>query len=157
MFHYGGVVATAIQRLKFSKASYLCAVFGPFLREHLDAFPEIELVIPVPLHPKRLVERGYNQAALLARSTTQGTRLPVEYDALKRIRKTFHQATLSRQERYANVENAFEATPRLVKGKSILLIDDVMTTGATVSACADALLFAEAQEVNVLTLARTLD
>lgn len=114
------------------------------------------LILPVPLHPDREAERGFNQAALLGEALSHRLQLPFVENVLGRIAHTErHRAGMDAKARRQSVERAFiVSNPRLIVGESILLIDDVCTTGATVSACADALFAANAREVLVLTLAR---
>jgi ComF family protein len=113
-------------------------------------------IVPVPLHPERMRERGFNQAAALAAALARSTGLPLDEWSLVRIlHTTRHRAGMDASARRESVQGAFEARrPRLIKGERILLVDDVFTTGATVSACASALKAAGAQEVFVLTVAR---
>ncbi|MEW6034100.1 MAG: phosphoribosyltransferase family protein [Chloroflexota bacterium] len=109
----------------------------------------------VPLHPRRLRERGYNQSSLLARGLGQATGLPVDKGTLLRLRDTPPQArTASAEERLQNVVGAFSCRDRLLQGKRVLLIDDVCTSGATLDACATALKRMGASSVWGLTLAR---
>jgi competence protein ComFC len=123
------------------------------LRAPLDA---AALAVPVPLHPRRERERGFNQAALLARALCARTGLPCDEWSLARTAHTEqHRAGMDRQARRETVRGAFRvARPRLVEGQRVLLVDDVFTTGATASACASALLASGAREVFVLTVAR---
>lgn len=113
------------------------------------------MIIPVPLSRLRLAERGYNQAAMLAFPFSLLLEKKYQPSALKKIVETRTQVGLNIAERNTNMKNAFKANPDIVSGKSILLIDDVMTTGVTLNECARALLEARATEVNALTLART--
>jgi ComF family protein len=114
-----------------------------------------DMVIPVPLHPKRLRKRGFNQSLRLAR--TIFPHIPLGIDILARTLNTKPQTGLSMKERPWNVRNAFEVASPLLEGmKTILLVDDVYTTGATVRACAKALKKAGAKEVHVFTVARTV-
>lgn len=106
---------------------------------------------PVPTHPERQRERGYNQAALLARAVCGHTGLPLWEDALTRTRHGTSQITRSREERLAALTGAFTADGARVAGKRVLLIDDVLTTGATAVSCAQALLDAGAERVCLLT------
>lgn len=133
--------------------------YGNWLfRAALDLFEDCDLVIPVPLHRWRLWKRRYNQAALLAYAAAKLANKPVWPLALKRTRHTPPQASLGKKQRFHNVKDAFEVPlswKQDLKGKKILLIDDVLTTGATVSACAKALLEAGADQVFVATLSRT--
>jgi ComF family protein len=114
------------------------------------------LIVPVPLHPQRARERGFNQAAELGRALSGLTGLPLDDESLRRATHTErHRALMDERARRESVSDAFYvARPRLIEGESVLLIDDVFTTGATVSACAAALRSAGARRVYVLTLAR---
>jgi ComF family protein len=116
-----------------------------------------DVIVPVPLHFSRLFARRYNQAALLALSLAKAVKKPARLSALIRTRRTPSQGVLHRSERQRNVARAF-AVPgsqkKHIEGRAVLLIDDVLTTGATANACAKALLSAGAKEVRVLALAR---
>jgi competence protein ComFC len=116
----------------------------------------IDVLIPVPLGKKRLKERGYNQVALVARPLAYQLGWKYEPDAVWKTRETRSQVGLSISQRGQNVQDAYQADSKMVKQKSILIMDDVATTGSTISACTDALLYAGAQEVYVLTIARAL-
>ncbi len=129
---------------------YLVATVQP-LRER-GQMGVLDGCLPVPLHPRRLAERGYNQSALLAAAFARRTRYPFHEDWVWRSRDTQSQVTLSAAERQRNVADAFSASPA-VAGKRLLLIDDVTTTGATLMACAKAVQAAGATEVYGLVLA----
>ena len=116
----------------------------------------IEMIMPVPLWKKRLQERGYNQVGLVARPLAYYLRLSYEPDALWKKRETRSQVGLTVSQRRENVQDAYEANHKIVRGKSILIMDDVATTGSTISACTEALLSAGAQDIYVLTIARAL-
>jgi len=118
-----------------------------------------DLVAPVPLHWRRLFTRRYNQAALLARTVARNADAALAPDLLRRARWTGSQAGLKAKERRRNVRQAFEVPPRWqakLEGRTVLLVDDVLTTGATVDACTRALTQAGAANVDVLTLARVV-
>lgn len=117
---------------------------------------ELDLVIPVPLGQKRMKERGYNQVALVAEPLAYEVGLPYAPRALWKARDTRSQVGLNISQRKQNVENAYQANPETVKRKSILLMDDVATTGSTVVSSTTALLSAGARDVYVLTIARAL-
>ncbi len=126
-------------------------------RAGAELLAEADLVAPVPLHWRRLFTRRYNQALLLARHLVQGQPVKLVPDLLLRRRWTGSQAGLAAKERHRNVREAFVIHPRWtssVKGKGVLLVDDVLTTGATVEACARSLQRAGARHVDVLTLAQ---
>lgn len=151
---YAEPVATAIKRLKFSGQ----IVYLPLLQSWLqrpdcrELAAAADLLLPVPLHPRRLRARGFNQALLLARSFTDK---PVALEVLTRERHTVPQVGLNPKERRDNVKGAFAVRqPEAVKGKNILLIDDLYTTGSTVRECARVLRRAGAARVEVLTVAR---
>jgi ComF family protein len=113
-------------------------------------------IIPVPLHPKRQRSRGFNQAAIIAEVLSKGLRLPLDEVSLVRVTSTEkYRAGLDAKGRRDTVVGAFEVRhPRLITNENVLLVDDVFTTGATVSACSEALLAAGAQNVFVLTISR---
>ena len=113
-----------------------------------------DVVVPVPLHATRLRERGYNQAALLARELAQRAELPVNERTLVRKRATAPQVELGARERRENMHDAFGCSDGALAEKRVLLIDDVCTTGATLEACAIALRESGAHSVQALTLAR---
>ncbi len=117
---------------------------------------KVEALIPAPLGKARLKERGYNQVALVARPLAYELGIAYTPHALKKIRETRSQVGLNISQRQENVREAYQADPSVVKRKSVLLMDDVATTGSTITACADALLSAGASEVYALTIARAL-
>jgi ComF family protein len=135
--------------------------FGEAIAMHMADFVRslhwsIDMLIPVPLGKKRLKERGYNQVALVARPLAYQLGLQYESAALVKARDTRSQVGLTISQRSENVQDAYQADSQVVKGKNVLIMDDVATTGSTISACTTALLSARAQEVYVLTIARAL-
>jgi ComF family protein len=116
----------------------------------------VDLVIPVPASLARLAERGYNQVSLLARPIGLGLELPYRPHALVKVRETRSQVGLSAKERQENVRGVFRADQQIVKGKSVLVVDDVTTTGSTLEECAQALVRVGARQVYGLTLARSV-
>jgi ComF family protein len=151
---YDGLVLQAIHRLKYQRQLIYAKFLGQILAAGCGAelVGAADLLVPVPLHPRRLRRRGFNQAVLLARTFPE---LPLGLDILVRRRPTLPQLKLSHQERQTNVKGAFAVPdPATIKDKSILLLDDVYTTGATVKECARALRRAGVARVEVLTVAR---
>jgi ComF family protein len=145
----------AIHRLKYEGDMSLADILAqPILRLLLKQDWEVGLVIPVPMGSSRRVERGYNQAALLAIPLALGSGVPYRSKALTKLRDTRSQVGLSIAQRRENVAGAFVASERLVGGKRVLVVDDVMTSGATLESCARALKEAGAEIVYGLTLAR---
>ncbi len=113
-----------------------------------------DLIVAVPLHPNREKERGYNQSYLLSRELGQAVGIPAPRNGLRRVRNTLPQVDLTAQERWLNVQGAFRGDAGILADRSILLVDDVCTTGATLQACASAALEAGARSVWALTVAR---
>jgi ComF family protein len=165
---FGGALATAIKKLKYGGRPDLARPLGHLLRQAWRKEPlapppseidrQFDFIIPVPLHPVRLAHRGFNQSALLATHLARELRVPWRNDHLRRTVDTPPQASLDRTARQANVEGVFLVpASRGVRGRAILLVDDVSTTGATLKACRKALLDAGANRVGSTALARTLD
>jgi ComF family protein len=154
-FSFGGSIAEAIHRLKYGGRPDLAS---PLARTAHGALPlpaDVDALVPVPLARGRLVERGYNQSALIARALSSVSSVPTAPFLLERTRETGPQAKLARAERKANVDGAFAVTRNdRVRGRHIALVDDVCTTGATARACAVALLDAGAHAVTVWVIAR---
>lgn len=152
---FEGPLRAALHRLKYERDIGLAEPLSKHLIELYNEFKwDIDLVIPIPLGARRARERGYNQAALLARPLAYALQVPYRPNALQRTRETRSQVGLSAAERRKNVESGFTARRELVQGRYVLIIDDVMTTGSTVNACAQALRQAGASMVYGLTLAR---
>ena len=152
-------VTQLVQALKYEGALANARVFGTrmvaqALREQGDPWRGAALVVPMPLHPSRLVERGFNQSHEIARVVSRLLDLRLAGPGLRRIRSTAPQVGLSRQQRAGNLSGAFAADPSLVAGRHVVLIDDVVTTGSTVAAAAQALLDAGASGVVAWALAR---
>jgi ComF family protein len=152
---FEGVLQKALHRLKYHHDQILADSLGALLARHWRATQVPgEMIVPVPLSAERLRERGYNQAALLARGLAELTNKAFRPQALQRVRHTVSQVGLSAEARRANVVGAFVADSRAVRGRAVLVIDDVCTTGSTLVACAEALRQAGATTVWGYTLGR---
>ena len=149
---YEGALAEAINHLKFHGLKRLAKPLGRLLLS-LD-LPAMDGIVPVPLSIKRLRERGFNQSLLIARVISKEARVPLLMDVLLKKKETPPQTGLSAKERLSNLKGSFEVRED-IKGLRLLLVDDVITTGTTVMECSEELLKAEAEEVAVLTLARS--
>jgi ComF family protein len=157
---YDGSLRQAVLRCKYARRRALAAPLGQYLAEYLATGPfgplEPDCLVPVPLHPRRLRQRGFNQAALIAGEVSHRHGVPL-HDALRRSRYTSAQARLTSAERARNILGAFAvADAASVTGAAVLLVDDVLTTCATTDECARVLMDAGARSVHVLTLARGL-
>jgi ComF family protein len=151
-----GPLRQGIHRFKYERWASLADPFGTLLADfwrmnHLTA----DWLIPVPLHPSRERDRGYNQSNLLAQRLAAQVSVPVSARGLRRTRVTAVQMELNAAQRKENVSGAFACVDERVRGTRVMIIDDVCTTGATLDACAEALLKTGAKSVMGLTLART--
>lgn len=154
---YGEVVGVLVKQLKYHDQMHGLNRFAQWMAQ--VAPQEVDIIIPVPLHWRRLLTRTYNQAAWLAYGLSHEMGIACVPQMLKRVRHTLPQARMSRAERQRNMKRAFLVPSRYnheVEGKRILLVDDVMTTGSTIEACADALKIAGAAEVHAVALARAV-
>lgn len=155
---YDGVVGEALRQLKYEQALWLAADLADLLKICLEAeYPQraFDLIVPVPLFLTRRRDRGYNQSKLLARALARRLGVRMDARALRRIRPTATQTHLTAKQRLSNVNNAFQlGRGKRLAGRSVLLVDDVMTTGATVNACAKALKKGGCASVHVVTVAR---
>lgn len=157
LFSYAGPAGSLIISFKFHGEFFL----GPRVLKRAietgwmpDGLGELDAIVPVPLHPRRERERGYNQALLLAKTLARHLDRPLHRRVIRRTRHTGQQTKLAAHRRWENVRGAFQADAD-VRGARLLLVDDVMTTGATASECARVLKKSGAASVSVLTLART--
>jgi ComF family protein len=156
LYVYQGPVREAVHALKYNHLSALARPMGEIMAAYLEAEAlPVDLVMPVPLFGRRQRMRGYNQSALLGREVARLRGLPLTEGGLARRRDTAPQArSVDAEARRRNVADAFAADRQRVEGRRVLLIDDVMTTGATLDACAQALRRAGAASVWALTFAR---
>ncbi|MGE0034777.1 MAG: ComF family protein [Xanthobacteraceae bacterium] len=157
---YDEVARTLVQAFKYGDRLDLAPVMGSWMaRAGQELFDGAHALVPVPLHWRRQWARRFNQSALLAEVVGKENRLPVAYTALRRMKATPQQVGLSQSQRAANVQGAFrvpdEGKPE-VTGRRLILVDDVLTSGATADTCARALLRAGAANVDVLVFARVV-
>jgi ComF family protein len=157
---FDDVARTLVHALKYGDRLDLAPMMGRWIAtagRSLTA--EADAIIPVPLHWRRYWARRFNQSALLAEAIAKASQVPLALGALKRVKATPQQVGLSQAARALNVQGAFRVSPTgkaAIAGRRLILVDDVITTGATIDACARALLRAGAAEVNVLTFARVV-
>lgn len=159
-FTKGGIVQRLIHQIKYNNqqeaAKELASWYGHQLRTESDLTQNVDLLLGVPLYKSRLNQRGYNQADLITEGLSETLGIPMRTDILIRTRFSSSQTSKNRLERWNNVKTVFQVqNHQHVVGKNIILIDDVLTTGATIEACAAELLKAECQSVGVLTIAAT--
>jgi ComF family protein len=154
---YSGSLREAILRLKYKKDIGIAEALSKHLIELLNILKwSIDIITVVPLGPKRMQERGYNQSGLLAWPLSLATGISYQPGALVRTRETPSQVGLSAYDRHENVKGAFVARTNLIKNKAVLIVDDVTTTGSTITSCSQALVAAGASHVYGLTLARAI-
>ena len=157
---YDDASRAMILKFKHADQIHAAATFFPWLeRAGQDLLAQADILVPVPLHRRRLLKRRYNQAAILAQGLAKRAGRLCVNDAMIRRRATPSQGHMNFHERHKNVQHAFAFNPKRaaqVAGKNVLLVDDVYTTGATVKECAEVLLKGGAAKVNVLTLARVV-
>jgi ComF family protein len=155
---YDTILLDTIHLFKYSGRIIIGERIGEVMAEHrYDSLSilDFSLIIPVPLHPKKLRERGFNQSLVLGRQIAKKFSIPLDFGTLKRSIDTKPQVNLGKSERIKNVRGAFMVQEKeRIKGKKVLLVDDVYTTGSTVNECARVLREAKASDVAVLTLAR---
>lgn len=157
---YNDTSRKLILGFKHGDKTHIVQSFVPWLMQAgRDFWEQADIIVPVPLHTRRLIARRYNQASLISDALSKQTTLPHLPTALRRIRATATQGHLSHEDRHKNVRKAFEVYPKYADGlreKSVVLVDDVYTTGATVKECTKALRKVGVRNVFVLTLARVL-
>lgn len=158
---YDDVARTLVHALKYHDRTDLAPVMGKWMaRAGRELLGEADVLVPVPLHWRRGWSRRYNQSGALARAIGRHSGVKVAAEALRRVRSTEQQIGLSRAQRASNVQGAFKvAAERMadIQGRRVVLVDDVLTSGATSDACARALLRAKAAQVDVLVFARVVD
>ncbi|MBS0534523.1 MAG: ComF family protein [Proteobacteria bacterium] len=157
---YDEVARSLVIAFKFGDRLDLAPMMGRWMaRAGAELLTEADALVPVPLHWRRLWGRRFNQSAALCRVISEGAGVPVLYDTLRRIRPTPQQIGLSKTDRASNVQGAFRVPDDRkadIKGRRVILVDDVLTSGATVDSCARSLLRAGAARVDVLVFARVV-
>lgn len=161
LYYYikGGRLQQAMEGLKYRNRPdiglELGRFYGMLLRDH-DPYRQAQLILPVPLHPKRKAQRGYNQSAMVAQGLFESMGIPFREDLLVRKKETNSQTEKNRMDRVVNMQSAFELRkPELLKNQHLLLVDDILTTGATLEACARLLTRVEGTRISLVTLAMT--
>ena len=158
---YEGILRKAIKKLKFKNKKKLAEPLAFMLVSEVDKYfsdHDIDYMVSVPLSKKRLRTRGFNQVDLMADVVSRELGIPFYSDLLRRRKETKPQFGLKREERFSNIRGAFSvADPKNVEKKAVLLLDDIYTTGATVSECSKVLEAAGAKKVYILTLARAIE
>lgn len=150
LFTYTRSGKKIIQEMKFEGNIKLAKWLGIKLGKKLKSmdWEDIDIILPIPLHPNRLKERGFNQSLEIAKAMIYSIKIPINNDLLIRIKDTPHQTDLSKIDRQKNIKNAFQIQQEdLIQGKVILLVDDVYTTGSTINACAEILRKAGAKKI----------
>lgn len=156
LFSYQGAIRKSLYRLKYANKREYARCYGEEMARCLGKWilqKKITKIVPVPLHPSRRRKRGYNQAALLAKSLGKSLNIPVDEHLLYRVKRTAPQKALTGRERKANLNNAFVSRKIVRPGERILLVDDIYTTGSTVDAAAECLIRAGKCRIYVITTA----
>ena len=158
-FYNAGISQKLLHAIKYKGDKDLGEHLGKEFIRHVQsdgAFANIDIVIAIPLHKSKLLSRGYNQSASLAKGMADALEVSVDYDTVIRYKKSETQTRKSRSERWQNVSGIFQVTNDSLKGKNILLVDDVITTGATLEACGEAILDAGAKSLSIAALAAAM-
>ena len=156
-FVYEGNAKKLVFNLKYNNGKWLAKYMAEFMKNEFEEMAvEVDAIIPIPLHNKRLIERGYNQSELLANELSKKIAIPAILNNLVKTKETTTQTKLTKAERQENLKGCFEITNKSeIAGKNILLIDDVFTTGATIEEASKVLKNAGANKIYILTFAHT--
>ena len=156
LFNYqkGNQVQDILHLIKYKSKTKLAEFFGEKLGALIKDYQNIDYILPIPLHPKKLRKRGFNQSSLIAKGMERTANVKVNEKILKRVKHNPSQTTVTKFDRWENVRSIFEVKkPKKVQGKHVLVVDDVLTTGATIESCVQQLLKIEGCKVSVATLA----
>lgn len=154
---YEGPLREALHNLKYKNDLELANVFSSALVNIIQtAHWNFDFIIPMPISPNHYKSRGYNQSVVIARPIALTLGIPIVSNVVKRIKETRSQVNLNREERFKNLQSAFSANSAKLLNKKVLLVDDICTTGATISSCSKTLKGAGCSEIYCLTIARTL-
>lgn len=159
LFNYYGIMREKILQYKFQDKTYLYKMFSRIIINNKKIYEKLsryDIIIPVPIHKKRKIERGYNQCELIAKNISMETGLSLNTISLQKGKNTLAQSTLNKQDREKNIRNAYICrNEELIKNKNILIFDDVYTTGNTVNECSKVLKTSGANNIGILTIAKT--
>lgn len=159
-FTKGGILQPIIHQVKYNGKAHLGETLGLLFGRDLvgsDFLSPVQLIIPVPLHPKKQKQRGYNQAEMIARGISKGTNIPVSTNNLVRIVHNPTQTKRNKMQRWENVKDIFIVNhPEEFENKHILLVDDIITTGSTIEACAHALLASRGIKISIATIGEVI-
>jgi ComF family protein len=154
---YDDISRSIALRLKYGRKTALARTMSRYMRPLIGDLPPEAVLVPVPLHRRRLWSRGFNQSALVARELSRRVGVPVAVDALRRVRSTPPLKGMGMKQRRRTVAGAFRANPAAqIRGRTVVLIDDVLTTGSTANACARVLKRAGAKRVDLISWARVV-
>lgn len=159
IFNYNGIMREKVLQYKFSDKTYLYKMFSKIILNNKKVYEKIncyDIIIPVPIHKKRKIERGYNQCELIAKSISRQVNISLNTNSLYKIKNIVAQSTLTREKRKENTKNAYICKEKqLIVNKNILIFDDVYTTGNTVNECSKVLKNEGAKSIGILTLFKT--
>ncbi len=158
-FYHGGMAQKLLHAIKYKGNTKLAVYLGGLFARHLrpaNPWATVELVVPIPLHKSKLRSRGYNQSTFLAQGIAAHLGASLDATTVVRAQKSATQTKKDRAERWHNVSGIFSVTGQALKGKHVLLVDDVITTGATLEACGAALLAAGVASLRVAALAAAM-
>ena len=158
-FYAGGQTQRLLHELKYRSNLDLGKYLGKRFMQHgsnAEHFKHIDVIVPIPLHAAKFKQRGYNQSAIIAHGIGQVLDRPVQGNSVIRTRKSETQTRKTRDERWQNVSGIFECQGNALEGRHILVVDDVITTGATMEACAQAILEAGAESASFAVLATAM-